>query len=263
VESLAGRIEVIEITPFRHGELGIENEMRHWFRGGFPRSFLARNDEDSSVWRLNFIERFLRQDIPQFGIRVSPVNLKRFWSMLAHYHGQKWNGSEIGGALGLKGQTTKAYLDILTETYMVRQLLPWHENIGKRQVKAPRIYFRDSGLFHAMLGVRTAEDLLLHPKIGASWEGYAIEETLRQFEPDDAYFWSVHNGPELDLLCFKGGRRIGFEVKYNEAPRLTRSMKSALDLLGLERLYVIHPGKQSYPLAENVDAVPIFAVSEI
>jgi len=262
-ESLAGRVETIEITPFQQNEVGIGNETTHWFRGGFPRSFLAGTDEDSTSWRLHFIQRFLQQDIPQFGIRVSPVNLKRFWTMLAHYHGQTWNGSEIGGSLGLGGQTTRSYLDILTETYMIRQLPPWHENIGKRQRKAPKIYFRDSGLFHALLGVRNPKDLLVHPKLGASWEGYAIEETLRSFEPDDAYFWSVHNGPELDLLCFKDGARIGFEVKYADAPRLTHSMRKALELLRLDHLYVIHPGRQSYPLSENADALPLPAVREI
>jgi len=262
-ESLAGRIETIEITPFSHHELGIENEIQHWLGGGFPRSFLADTDEDSHLWRINFIHRFLEHDIRQLGIRVSPVNLKRFWTMLAHYHGQTWNASEIGGSLGLKGQTTKSYLDILTETYMIRQLAPWHENTKKRQIKAPKVYFRDSGLFHALLGAQTMTELLNHPKLGASWEGYAIEEVLRYFAPDDAFFWSVHNGPEIDLLCFKKGKRIGFEVKYNEAPKLTHSMRAAAELLKLDHLYVIHPGKQSYPLADGVDAIPLFAVINI
>lgn len=256
-ESLAGRIETIEVTPLDIREVGLEKENMHWLRGGFPRSFLAENDDDSKVWRQNFISRFLERDIPNLGIKVSPTNLRRFWMMLAHYHGQTWNGAEIGASLGLTAPTMRSYIDILSETFMIRQLAPWHENIGKRQVKSPQIYFRDSGIFHSLVGIHSRESLMTHPRLGASWEGYAIEEILRIMNPDDVYFWKIHSGPELDLLCFIDGKRIGFEIKYSDAPKLTHSMKKANELLQLDQLYVVHPGHHSYPLADGIEVITL------
>jgi hypothetical protein len=256
-ESLAGRIETIEVTPLNTIETGNENETLLWLRGGFPRSYLASDDEASKTWRKNFIHQFLERDIPRLGIKVSPTNLRRFWMMLAHYHGQIWNGAEIGASLGLTAQTMRSYLDILSETFMIRQLAPWHENLAKRQVKSPRIYFRDSGIFHTLMGIHDYQNLTLNPKLGASWEGFALEEILRLFQPDDIYFWKIHSGPELDLLCFKDSKRIGFEIKYADAPKLTHSMKKAFELLKLDKLYVVHPGKHSYLLAQNIEVITL------
>ncbi|MGC9452954.1 MAG: ATP-binding protein [Oceanipulchritudo sp.] len=256
-QSLAGRVETIEVTPFSSLETGLDKTRRHWLRGGYPLSYLAGSEADSVAWREGFIGQFLQKDIPQFGITISPTNLRRFWSMLAHYHGQVWNASEIGGSIGVSGHTTCHYLDILSETFMVRQLPAWHENLKKRQVKAPKIYLRDSGIFHSLVGIPDWQALQLHPKLGASWEGYAVEEILRSLRPREAYFWAVHNGPELDLLCFKEDRRIGFEVKYADAPKLTRSMTSAAELLRLDALKVVYPGNQRYLLSERIEAVPL------
>lgn len=256
-ESLAGRIETIEVTPLNTIETGQENEPLLWLRGGFPRSYLASDDEASKTWRQNFIHQFLERDIPRLGIKVSPTNLRRFWMMLAHYHGQIWNGAEIGGSLGLTAQTMRSYLDILSETFMIRQLAPWHENLAKRQVKSPRIYFRDSGIFHTLMGIHDYQNLTLNPKLGASWEGFALEEILRLFQPDDTYFWKIHSGPELDLLCFKDSKRIGFEIKYADAPKLTHSMQKSFELLKLDHLYVVHPGKHSYLLAPNIEVITL------
>ena len=261
-ESLAGRMETIELTGFRLSEVGTTSLARHWLRGGFPLSFLADGEKDSLIWRKNFVATFLERDLPSFGVGVSSVAMNRFWTMLAHYHGQIWNASEIAGSLDVSAVTTKRYLDILSSTFMVRQLQPWHENLGKRQVKAPKIYFRDSGLFHAMTGIRNESDLLTHPKLGASWEGYAIEETIRSVEPDQAYFWATHGGAELDLLLFKDGRRIGIEFKRKDAPKMTPSMKIAFEDLKLDELRVIYPGTKSYPLAENITAQPLASLAE-
>ncbi len=259
-ESLAGRVEMIEVTPFRGAELPAADKTLHWTRGGFPRSFLAKDADASKVWRRDFIQQFLERDLPMLGIKVSTSNLRRFWTMLAHYHGQTWNGSELGASLGLKNQTVRSYLDIFTDTFMVRQLQPWHENLKKRQVKSPKIYFRDSGIFHTLLGIHTFEDLLVHPKLGASWEGFAIEETIRATAPDECYFWSVHSGPELDLLCFKEGKRLGFEIKYQDAPKITQSMRTSLKLLKLDHLTVVYPGTRSYMLDENIEVRPLHEI---
>jgi len=256
-ESLAGRIEVIEITPFNLKEIPSAQHELRWSRGGFPRSFLANDEPASQAWRANFISRFLEQDIPQLGIKIPAARLRRFWTMLAHYHGQTWNGAEIGSSLGLTAHTVRSYLDLLSDTFMVRQLQPWFENVKKRQVKSPRIYFRDSGLFHQLLGIKNYDELQLHPKLGASWEGFAIEETIRAVQPEDIYFWSVHSGPELDLLCFKNKQRLGFEIKYMDAPKLTKSMRTSMDLLKLDHLTIVYPGRQSYPLADNIEVIPL------
>ena len=254
-QSLAGRVETIEVTPFSLPE--VRAMQTHWVRGGYPLSFLAVSNENSVAWREAFVQRFLERDIPQLGITISSTHLRRFWSMLAHYHGQTWNAAEIGCSLGVSGHTMRHYLDILCETFMVRQLPSWYENVAKRQLKAPKIFFRDSGIFHTLLGIPDFDALSKHPKIGASWESYAVEEVLRKLKPRETYSWGVHNGPSLDLLCFKEGRRLGFEVKYQDAPRLTRSMVAALEILKLNEFKVIYPGKMRYALNEKIEVVPL------
>lgn len=256
-ESLAGRMETLELGGFNRSEVGAAAMPRHWLRGGFPLSFLAETDEDSAVWRSSFINTFLERDLPASGSTISPIAMRRFWTMLAHYHGQTWNASEIASAMGVSATTTRRYVDLLTHTFMIRQLQPWHENLNKRQVKAPKIYFRDSGLFHTLSHIKSEGDLLTHPKIGASWEGYAIEETLRHYKPDQEYFWATHNGAELDLLLFKDGKRIGVECKRRDAPKLTASMKIAMNDLKLDELIVIYPGRKAYPLGESIQVLPL------
>jgi predicted AAA+ superfamily ATPase len=254
-QSLAGRVETIEVTPFSYPE--VHSMQTHWVRGGYPLSFLATTDENSVAWREAFIQRFLERDIPQLGITISSTHLRRFWSMLAHYHGQTWNAAEIGGSLGVSGHTMRHYLDILCETFMVRQLPAWNENVAKRQIKAPKIFFRDSGIFHSLVGISDFAALLKNPKMGASWEGYAVEEVLRKLSPRESYSWGVHNGPSLDLLCFKDGQRMGFEIKYQDAPRLSRSMLAALEILKLDQLKIVYPGKMRYSLQEKIEVVPL------
>ncbi|NLT71492.1 MAG: ATP-binding protein [Verrucomicrobiaceae bacterium] len=261
-ESLAGRMETIELTSFSLAEVGVAHLSRHWLHGGFPLSYLAESEKDSLIWRKNFVATFLERDLPSFGVGVSSVTMNRFWTMLAHYHGQVWNSSEIAGSMNVAAVTSKRYLDILTSTFMIRQLQPWHENLGKRQVKAPKIYFRDSGVFHLLTGIRNEADLFTHPKLGASWEGYAIEESIRHFEPDQVYFWATHGGAELDLLLFKNGRRIGVECKRQDAPTLTTSMQIAMNDLRLDELRVIYPGNKSYPLAETITVQPLASLAE-
>jgi hypothetical protein len=264
-ESLAGRMETITLPGFTLAEVGTRALNRHWLRGGFPRSFLARTHEDSFRWRNEFIQTFLERDLPQLGVSIPAQALRRFWAMVAHYHGNIWNAAEPARSLGVSEPTVRRYLDLLTGVFLVRQLPPWHENLGKRQVKAPKVYVRDSGLLHALLGVRTDAELLHHPKCGASWEGYAIEAALNLVQPDDAYFWATHQGAELDLLLLKGGRRFGMEIKRTDAPTLTPSMRIALDDLRLEHLIVLYPGMRRYPLSTRVTAVPLaeFAASSL
>lgn len=259
-ESLAGRMETITMGGFNLGELGVEKISRHWLRGGLPLSFLARREADSLAWRKNFIQTFLERDLPQWGIGVPAAALLRFWTMLAHYHGQTWNAADPARSLGVSETTVRRYLDILTGVFMVRQLQPWHANLGKRQIKAPKIYFRDTGLLHQLLGIRSARELLAHPKSGASWEGYALEETLQAIEPDEAYFWGTHAGAEIDLVIIKGGRKLGVEFKREDAPRLTPSMRIALEDLKLERIAVIYPGERQYPLHDRINAVPLWTL---
>lgn len=261
-ESLAGRVETISVSGFDIAELGAQNMARHWLRGSFPRSYLAENEEDSVAWRKNFVQAILERDLPQWGVRVPAVTLLRFWMMLAHYHGQVWNASELAKSLGVSQATVRNYLDILEGVFMVRTLQPWYENLGKRQVKSPKMYFRDSGLLHYLLGIRNELELHTHPKSGASWEGYAIEESIKVLAPDEAYFWATHNGAELDLLLLKNGRRLGVECKRMDAPRLTPSMRAALTDLNLERLIVFYPGERAYPLAERVDVLPLARLAE-
>ncbi len=259
-ESLAGRMETIPMGGFNLDELGVEKHSRHWLRGGLPLSFLARTEADSLAWRRHFIQTFLERDLPQWGIGAPAVALLRFWTMLAHYHGQTWNAAEPARSLGVSETTVRRYLDILTGVFMVRQLPPWHANLGKRQIKAPKIYFRDSGLLHQLLGIRSTKDLLAHPKSGASWEGYALEETLHATEPDEAYFWGTHAGAEIDLVMVKAGRKLGVEFKRADAPRLTPSMRIALEDLKLDQIAVIYPGNRRYPLHERISVVPIKAL---
>ena len=251
-ETLAGRISYIELTPFNLSEV---NESKNlWLRGGFPRSYLAQDDQSSVAWRKEFIRTYLEQDIPQLGIQVITSNLRRFWMTLAHYHGNIFNASEIGRALNISHTTTKSYLDILSNTFMLRQLQPWHENIKKRQVKSPKIYFRDSGILHALMGIKDTSDLLTHPKIGASWEGFALEEITRHLNAnqEDCYFWAAHAHAELDLLVFKDGKKYGYEFKYSDTPRLSKSMYTVLEDLKLEKLIVIYPGNKQYSPHEKV-----------
>ncbi|MBI3823035.1 MAG: ATP-binding protein [Planctomycetes bacterium] len=256
-ESLAGRIETVALAGFRLADLGTPALRRHWMRGGFPRSYTARTEADSASWRRQFVNTFLERDIPQLGIQIPAVALRRFWNMIAHYHAQIWNAAELARALAVTEPTVRRYLDLLSGVFMLRQLPPWFENLGKRQVKAPKVYVRDSGLLHALLGIGHQRDLEMHPKVGASWEGYAIEEVLKALTPDEAYFWATHQGAELDLLLFKHGRRFGIECKRMDAPRLTPSMRVALADLKLDRLIVVYPGDQRYSLDKRVDVMPL------
>jgi len=261
-ESLAGRIEIIEMGGFSLAEIGARQLARHWLRGGFPLSYTARSLAASVAWRTQFVRSFLERDLPQLGITIPAQALRRFWTMLAHYHGQIWNAAEPARSLGVAETTARRYLDLLSGVYMVRQLAPWHENLGKRQVKSPKVYVRDTGLLHDLLGISSENELLAHPKCGASWEGYAIEEVINAVEPDDTYFWATHQGAELDLLLFKGGRRLGVEVKRMDAPKLTPSMRIGLEDLKLEQLVVLYPGPKEYALAEHVRVVPLAKVAE-
>ena len=250
-ESLAGRLEILEMGGFSLAEVGLGKADALWLRGGFPRSFLAGNDSDSLIWRRNFIRTLLEGDLPQLGVRVPAATLQRFWAMLAHFHGQVWNGSELGRSLGVNQTTCRRYLDLLAGVFMVRILQPWHANLLKRQVKAPKIYFRDSGLLHQLLQIPDQDSLHCHPRLGASWEGFVIEQLLEAWKPDGAWFWATHGGAELDLLVALGGKRIGVEVKRADAPRLTASMRQALNDLELDQLLVISPGERGYRLHER------------
>lgn len=256
-ESLAGRVEVIEMNGFDLGEVGVAAVDALWLRGGFPRSFLAKDDEVSDRWRREFVKTFLERDLAQLGFAIAPALMQRFWTMISHYHGQIWNATEVAGSLGVAPNSARAYLDALSQTFMVRQLQPWHADIGKRQVKSPKLYFRDSGIFHRLQGITSWADLQTHPKLGASWEGFALEQVLRAMEPDEAYFWAVHSGSELDLLMIRNGRRTGVEFKRGDAPRMTRSMAIALADLELDELIVIYPGSRAYELAEGVRVLPL------
>jgi len=256
-ESLAGRIEYIELDPLSLPELKTEQQRQnHWLHGGFPLSILAKNASDSWKWRKSFIRTFLERDIPQMGIKTPSITIRRFWTMLAHYHGQIFNASEIARSMNVNQTTASGYLDILSTVFMVRALQPWHANLKKRQIKRPKIYFRDSGILHALMGIKDKKTLEQHPKLGASWEGYAMEEAIKAAQPDEVYFWATHNGAELDLLMLKDNQKIGLEFKRSDAPKLTHSMKIAMEDLELDRLDVLYPGKQAYPLAEKITVVP-------
>jgi predicted AAA+ superfamily ATPase len=262
-ETLAGRVELVELAGFDLRETGADTWERLWLRGGFPRSFLAASDEDSLAWREGFIRTFLERDIPQLGIRIPAAAMRRFWTMLAHYHGQIWNASELARAMGLSDKTVRSYLDILTGTFMVRQLQPWYENIGKRQVKAPKIYLRDSGVLHSLLSLPNFHVLTGHPRVGASWEGFALEQVLQTIKPSEAFFWATHRGAEIDLFFLAQGRRLAVEVKFNEAPHVTRSMRIALDDLDLDHLWIIYPGQHAYPVHEQITVWPLREIATL
>ncbi|MBN1672899.1 MAG: ATP-binding protein [Kiritimatiellae bacterium] len=259
-ESLAGRVGFVDLSGFTLGEVGADERDRLWSRGGFPRSFLAADDVASGDWREAFVRTFLERDIPQLGITIPSETLRRFWTMVAHYHGQVWNAAEFARSLGASENTARRYLDILAGAYMVRVLPPWFENLKKRQLKAPKIYIRDSGILHALLQCGSLEAVFGHPKLGASWEGFALEHVLSTVNTRDAYYWATHGGAELDLLVLASGKRFGFEFKYADAPPLTRSMHVALQDLRLDHLWVLYPGSAIYPLHERVTAMPLDAV---
>ncbi len=262
-ESLAGRASFVEMGGFNLAETGETEIRRLWWRGRFPRSFLAGSNAQSQGWRNDFIQTFLERDMPQFDVRVPAVVMRRFWMMLAHYHGQTWNGSEIAASLNQAHTTVRRYLDFLTGAMMVRQLQPWHENVGKRQIKSPKIYFRDSGLLHTLLGVSSFEMLEGHPKLGASWEGFAMEEILQSVGDQYAFFWATQSGAELDLLLHSQGRPYGIEIKYSESPVISKSMRVAMTDLKLEHLLVVYPGSDLYPLDDRIMAVPLPRVATL
>jgi len=256
-ESLAGRIEIIEMRGFDLNELPAGAQDTLWQRGGFPRSYLADDDEGSTTWRKNFISTFLERDLAVLGFALSPALMGRFWTMLAHYHAQLWNGSEIAASLGIAPNTARAYLDALEQTYMIRRLLPWQANLGKRLVRTPKLYFRDSGLFHTLCGIHSPAQLLTHPKLGASWEGFALEGILQAQQPDHTWFYAVHSGSELDLIMETRGRRIGVEFKRADAPAATRSMHIAIADTALDELWVVYPGTRSYALTDRITVRPL------
>jgi predicted AAA+ superfamily ATPase len=260
-ESLAGRQEKLNLHGFSLLELGLDAQQRHWLRGGFPLSYLAASDADSLAWRKGFIQTLLERDFPQWGVRVAATALWRFWTMLAHYHGQTWNSAEFARSMGLGESTVRRYLDLLSDAFMVRQLQPWHANIRKRQVKSPKVYIRDSGLLHQLLGINTERDLFTHPRIGASWEGYVLEEVLAAEQPDEAYFWATHQGAEIDLILKMGGKLLGVECKRADAPKITPSIRSALADLELDSVAVVYPGSKRFPLSDQVEAVPLSALA--
>ena len=262
-ESLAGRIGFVDLAGFQLWEVGVQHCDRLWIRGGLPRAFLADSESDSILWRESFIRTFLERDIPQLGITIAAETLRRFWTMVAHYHGQVWNAAEFARALGTAENTARRYLDILSGAYMVRVLPPWFENLKKRQVKAPKIYIRDSGLFHSLLQVSTLADLQGHPKIGASWEGFALEHIIHACRTRDVYFWATHAGAELDLMVTIAGKRHGFECKYKDAPGRKRSMHIAIKDLGLEHLWVVYPGDQKYGLDDKITVIPLETISQL
>ena len=262
-ETLAGRAAFIEMGGFDLGEIGHDNYRKLWMRGGFPRSYLARSEAVSRQWRDNFIRSFLERDIPQLGISVPAQTLRRFWTMAAHYHGQVWNGAQFARSLGSSEKTARRYFDLLSGAYVIRQLQPWHENLRKRQVKAPKMYVRDTGLLHALLSLETERDLSAHPKRGASWAGFCMEQVLAVLGVSEAYYWSTYSGPEIDLLVFSGGRRIGFEFKCADAPRMTKSIDVARSDLGLNKMFVIYPGGMSYKIDKDVEVVSILDVHSL
>jgi len=259
-ESLAGRVERVPMSGLTLDEAGVAEQLCHWLRGGFPRSFLAEDEATSFLWRQEFVQTFLERDVPQLGFAVPALTLHRFWSMIAHCHGQTWNAAHPARSLGIGETTVRRYLDLLGDLFMVRQLPAWHANLKKRQVKSPKIYFRDTGLLHYLLGIRDRGELERHPKSGASWEGYVVEEVLKAAQPEQDYFWATHQGAEIDLLLIKYGRMLGIECKRVDAPAVTPSMRIALRDLKLDRIAVIYPGTRRFVLADRVEAVPLASI---
>ena len=262
-ESLAGRIGFIDLSGFDLTEVGASERDRLWLRGGFPRSFLAAHDSASLAWREDFVRTFLERDIPQLGITISAETLRRFWTMVAHYHGQVWNAAQFARSIGTSETTARRYLDILSGAYMIRVLPPWFGNLRKRQVKAPKTYIRDSGILHALLQLTTLADVQSHPKLGASWEGFALEQVVGALGHRDAYFWATHGGAELDLFVRAAGKHYGFEFKYADAPGATRSMHVAIQDLSLEHLWVVYPGNQDYALDDKISAIPLDSIPRL
>ncbi len=254
-ESLAGRIAFVDMGGFDLQEAGAEKFSQLWLRGGFPRSFLAREDGVSMSWRRDFVRTFVERDVPQLGYAIPSQTLQRFWSMVAHFHGQILNASELARSLGASESTARRYIDLLSGAFVVRQLPPWHENLGKRQVKSPKLYIRDSGLLHQILDIPDNQSLLGHPKVGASWEGFVVEQLHSMYGGHNFYFWATHSGAELDVLLTFKGKRYGFEMKLTDSPRTTKSMHIALDNLRLEHLFVVYPGDQSFPLHDTITAL--------
>jgi len=262
-ETLAGRVHLVEMSGFTLAETGAERYSDLWVRGGFPKSFLAQDEAGSFKWREDFIQTFLQRDMPMLGVQVPPATLHRFWTMLAHYHGQIWNGSDIGASLGVSYHAVRRYLDALSGAYVLRQLQPWFENLGKRVVKSPKVYVRDSGLLHALLGIPDLPALQGHPKLGASWEGFVIEQILSWAGERNACFWATHSRAELDLMVLAKGKRWGFEVKYQDAPTVTKSMRIAMQDLKLERLWVVYPGPNGYPMDEKIECVSLAQLQQV
>lgn len=262
-ESLAGRVGFIDLFGFNIEEVGEEHSSKLWLRGGFPRSFLAVDEAASIIWRDDFIRAFLERDIPQLGISIPSETLRRFWTMVAHYHGQVWNAAQLARSLGTSENTARRYLDILSGAYMIRILPPWFENIRKRQVKAPKVYLRDTGVLHALLQLRSLTDVQSHPKLGASWEGFALEQVIGALESRDLYFWATQAGAELDLMARIQSKRYGFEFKYADAPGTTRSMHIAVHDLSLEHLWVIYPGHQEYSLDNKISVIPLDSIPRL
>ena len=258
-ETLAGRIAFYELDGFDLSEVGAKNVRRLWFRGGFPEAFMAKTHAASYQWHRDFIRTFVERDLPSLGVGVPSDTIRRFWTMLAHYHGQLWNGSELARSLGVSVPTVKRYLDLLTQTFVVRQLRPWTENVGKRVVKSPKVYLADSGMLHAMLQLPTPADVESHPKLGASWEGFGITQVVRRLQarPEECYFWRTRAGAELDLLVVRGRKRLGFEFKRTDHPKVTPSMRHAMTDLKLNGLYVVHAGKEAFPMGKKIEAVPM------
>lgn len=258
-ESLAGRIFHHELGGFDLDEVGVSAHEKLWLRGGFPRSFLAETDSASGEWRRGFIRTFVERDLPGLGIQIPPETLRRFWTMIAHYHGQVWNGAELARAFGVSAMTVRRYLDVFTSALVLRQLQPWFENLGKRQVKSPKVYIADSGLLHTLLSLTTRDDLERHPKVGASWEGFALREVIERLgaRPEEVFFWATHSGAEIDLLVVRGQRRLGFEVKRTASPRVTPSIRTALADLHLERVDVVYAGQETFPLGERARALSL------
>ncbi len=259
-ETLAGRVGLVDLSGFNLSETGTERWQKLWLQGGFPRSYLAADDADSALWRQNFTRTFLERDIPQFGISIPTESLWRFWTMIAHYHGQVWNAAEFARSMGNSEATARRYLDILCGAYMVRALTPWHENLKKRQVKSPKVYLRDSGLLHTLLNLDSFDALSGHPKLGASFEGFVIEQLLAALNTTNPSFWATHGGAELDLLVTIAGKRYGFECKYNDAPGTYRSMHTAINDLRLQHLWVIYPGAEAYDLTDKISALPVTGI---
>ena len=258
-EPLAGRIAYYSLDGLSLEEVGAKHHEKLWIRGGFPRSFLAKTNLESEKWRDDFVTTFLERDLPQLGIRVSATTLRRFWTMLAHFHGQVWNASQFSRNFGVNHTTIRHYLDILTSGFVIRQLQPWHENVSKRQVKAPKVYLTDSGVLHSLLGLASKADVEAHPKLGASWEGFVISQVVNRLNvrPHDCYFWATHAGAELDLLVVRGRKRWGFEVKRTSAPTITPSMRTALADLKLQKLFVVHAGEHSFDMAKSIRAIAL------